>query len=38
MEVALSCGDQGLPFDIRRIILLEGMREKIYEVRNGRGV
>ena len=27
MEVALSCGDLGLPIDILRIILLEGMRE-----------
>ena len=30
MEVALSCGDLGLPIDILRIILLEGMREKNY--------
>ena len=30
MEVALSCGDLGLPIDILRIILLEGMRGKNY--------
>ena len=28
-EVALSCGDLGLPIDILHIIFLEGMREKI---------